>query len=700
MKRILFLIVISLITGLTVHAQGYGLTVYGNVMQESNNTITPVPNHPVKVILNDSVNGGVFTYQNTVYTDVSGYYEDIVLIPPAIGYLYVEVMTYDSCSGDYQYNGALWAQGTALPSLDFFLCTGVPPGGCENYFLYYYNDPMTITFEGYLYNGQQASSYAWDFGDSTYASGQTVTHTYLENPNGIGVYLVSLTTTFTDSMGVSCTAISMMEVWVTGQSDCFASFFYFPDSTNDLTLQFVDMSFTFNGGIPTSWLWDFGDGGFSYEQNPVHTYADTGSYVVCLTIEDSLGNCTNTYCEEVFTGFPPPPGGCENFFFFEQTDSSTFIFTGEAYLNNGTTSSETTYFWDFGDGTTGTGQVITHYFQPNPVNDFYTVCLETHTILPGGDSCTAYSCQEVWLTQPTFGIIGYVILGNNMLADEGIVRLMAMDTLWQNVIEVESVMIDSGGFYNFSNVSWINTSLYFVQAELTEGSLYYGDYLPTYHLNSLSWETALPVFPMANWTADIFMIPTTAVSAGNGVISGSVTNLGTRGFMEGVLVVLLDENMNPVRYARSAENGTFSFTDLPMGTYIIHAEIMGIHTNQATVILSEDQEQVSLEIQVTGGESNVVYGIGEQHPFIEKVSEVYPNPVSSNSMIEFTLKERAQVRMTLISQAGANLSEESMNLSAGTHHLRIAAEGLPSGLYMLRISTAGGETVIKKFIKH
>jgi len=47
-----------------------------------------------------------------------------------------------------------------------------------------------------------------------------------------------------------------------------------------LTVQFTDQS---TGNI-TSWLWDFGDGETSTEQNPAHTYQDAGSYTVRLEV--------------------------------------------------------------------------------------------------------------------------------------------------------------------------------------------------------------------------------------------------------------------------------------------------------------------------------------------------------------------------------------------------------------------------------
>jgi PKD repeat protein len=47
-----------------------------------------------------------------------------------------------------------------------------------------------------------------------------------------------------------------------------------------LAVRFTDTS----TGSPTSWLWDFGDGASSDEQNPVHTYTSAGTYSVKLTV--------------------------------------------------------------------------------------------------------------------------------------------------------------------------------------------------------------------------------------------------------------------------------------------------------------------------------------------------------------------------------------------------------------------------------
>jgi PKD repeat protein len=581
----------------------------------------------------------------------------------------------------------------------------------------------------------------------------------------------------------SCFYTSTQEVWIQNMPGCNAYFTYYPDSVDQKTIYFLDLSYEPNGLPPTSWLWEFGDGTGSTLQNPMHTYADTGYYTVCLTIFTGVDSCTSTYCEEIYTGIITPPGGCESFilymnmvdltvdfegytvsqyetdytwdfgdgasgtgqfithtfpaagmynitlqtidatgciyrtfsqiwldslnqgncsayFSYEPVDSTTFTFSGVVYFNNGMIypDSSTVFSWDFGDGTTGTGQTITHYFQENPAGG-YNVCLTATAVLPDGTTCTSVYCEFVYTSAPSFNIFGYVYLANNTVADQAEVHLMTMDTTWQGVTEVQTVMVDSGGFYNFAGIPLYNTRLYYVQAELTEGSAYYGEYLPTYHISALNWEQANPVLPLNNWTADIYMIAGTTMDAGPGEINGVVSDLGTRGFMEGVEVVLLNEESNPLVYSRSDSQGGFSFTGLPMGTYIVHAEMMGIHTIQAEVTLSEQNPGATVEVQVSGGEAYVVYGIPEQPVSLESVSDIYPNPVSENSRFDLTLKSTSTVEISIVNLTGQKLAAEALKLDKGTHSYNLKTSALPEGIYLIRIRSEQGDEVIRKFMK-
>jgi len=71
----------------------------------------------------------------------------------------------------------------------------------------------------------------------------------------------------------------------------------FTYSTNLLTVTFTDQSYDPDGSI-VSWNWNFGDGGTSGAQNPVHTYPASGTYTVTLTVTDNEG-ATDDFSDDV-----------------------------------------------------------------------------------------------------------------------------------------------------------------------------------------------------------------------------------------------------------------------------------------------------------------------------------------------------------------------------------------------------------------
>ena len=51
-------------------------------------------------------------------------------------------------------------------------------------------------------------------------------------------------------------------------------------------MNFTDLS----TNAPTTWSWNFGDGGTSTAQNPSHTYTTAGTYTVTLTATNAFGS--------------------------------------------------------------------------------------------------------------------------------------------------------------------------------------------------------------------------------------------------------------------------------------------------------------------------------------------------------------------------------------------------------------------------
>lgn len=68
-------------------------------------------------------------------------------------------------------------------------------------------------------------------------------------------------------------------------------------------VQFTDQS----SNNPNFWLWDFGDGTTSTQQNPLHTYVLQGNYTVSLSVSNSLGADNIIQNNVVVVAFNPGP---------------------------------------------------------------------------------------------------------------------------------------------------------------------------------------------------------------------------------------------------------------------------------------------------------------------------------------------------------------------------------------------------------
>lgn len=227
--------------------------------------------------------------------------------------------------------------------------------------------------------GSSAPYYSWDFGDGNYSSSANPTHAYQYN----GTYLVCLDAW--DSLQQNCYSGFCDTIVITNAAaqPCHALFYAYPDS-NQLqnSVSFWDVS---TGG-PTSWSWSFGDGSSSTLQNPVHQYAQAGSYAVCLTITTSSGTCT--YCDTVNTHNITNTCNLAAGFTFNSANDPQITFT-----NTSTSTSAPYYFWNFGDGNYSSSVNPTHTYQHNGT---YLVCLDVWDSLY--QQCYSGYCDTIVIT--------------------------------------------------------------------------------------------------------------------------------------------------------------------------------------------------------------------------------------------------------------------------------------------------------------
>ena len=139
--------------------------------------------------------------------------------------------------------------------------------------------PLSIQFEDLSFD--HVTSWQWDFSnDGSYDS-------FDQNPllvyNTPGKYSVKLVVSDGNSFDtlVRTDYINVVNLIPRFETDTTMMYIQSP-------IQFTDLSV----GTPTSWLWNFGDGETSAEQNPSHSYQNTGNFNVSLTIADVYGDTT------------------------------------------------------------------------------------------------------------------------------------------------------------------------------------------------------------------------------------------------------------------------------------------------------------------------------------------------------------------------------------------------------------------------
>jgi len=140
-------------------------------------------------------------------------------------------------------------------------------------------------------------------------------------------------------------------------------FYWEPLQPTDLEeVHFYDNS---TGDI-VAWIWYFGDGSSSTEQNPVHKYEDNGTYLVRLVVWDKYGQME--YKEKYITVLNVPPVANAGKDRIVNNLSVTF----NASLSYDLDGHIERYIWDFGDGNSKEGKVVNHEYEEEGI---YTVNL-------------------------------------------------------------------------------------------------------------------------------------------------------------------------------------------------------------------------------------------------------------------------------------------------------------------------------------
>ncbi|RPD50649.1 PKD domain-containing protein [Paracnuella aquatica] len=367
------------------------ITVTRSVLVKSKPKVLFTPNKtvgcsPMRVVFNNTTLGKVDGYVwdfgdgtivNTTSADTIGH----TFVTGVQDTFYVTLRAANDCGADSLRYAIVVSPNKLF--LDFAV-NGNEQSGCQ---------PHTVRF---INNSKGASSFRWDFGDgnvlSTTRNIDTITHLYQQ----AGTYAVKLFAT----NGCSDTTTTEQIVVYPTPAAAFAA--------NEYTVCIGDTVRLANtSGNATSYLWTFGDGATSSLVQPTHLFKQEGIYTVRLQAirTNAPGSvCTDTVSRQI-TVVKSRRG------WFDATDTVANCAPLTVTFTNHNTPAVTAQ-WNFGDGTEGSGDAVTHTFAKAGT---YTVTLTS--VVPGG--CTYITTRQVQVLGPS----GSLQYAGGVLCNDGQARL-------------------------------------------------------------------------------------------------------------------------------------------------------------------------------------------------------------------------------------------------------------------------------------
>ena len=208
--------------------------------------------------------------------------------------------------------------------------SGTPLSGCA---------PFSVNFTDQ--STGNPNFWKWNLGNNTVS--------FLQNPSTIylnpGTYTVKLVIRNAAGLADSLTKLQYIIVHAKPVTNFSAAPLTgcFP-----LPVNFTDLSTAGSGNIG-SWLWNFGDGNTSTQQNPTHTYTASGNYTILLVVTNSTG-CSKSFTKSNYISIS---NGVQAVFTNSAPSSCSAPQTIN-FQNQSTGTGTISYQWLFGDGGTST----------------------------------------------------------------------------------------------------------------------------------------------------------------------------------------------------------------------------------------------------------------------------------------------------------------------------------------------------------
>ena len=461
----------------------------------------------------------------------------------------------------------------------------------------------------------------------------------------------------------------------------------------------VNFSSLINGGQPPyHYEWDFDDGYFSTESNPIHIFCCPGAYHVTAKVSDALIESGTSQIKVVvgsedvpaagiyaslFSGNPPLP-----------VEFSAVVVGGDEPV---------TYSWDFGDGNTSDDANPLHTFENEGE---YTVWLT----VTDGNGDQGYDHVVIRVEQgELYSISGNITdSGGSTFIDKSVVQLYRDN----HETITASLSLDQVHTYSFSEII---PGLYTVKV-IPDPSAY-PDKLPTYLGDVITLADASWISLDEDLTGkDIHVASMPPDMDGEGVIAGQLVEESSGKKLQvylnkehtggepvpGCYVFLRDASEHSLKaYHITDQQGLFRFDKLVPGSYLFVADYHGKAMDDSNTNLVISSADDSLNILAVAGKDFIQVQIIPTGTGISENPEFIVYPVPAGDYITVVIPEGAfqgnSMRLRMVDISGRSLIVDNHYGLPG-NPVVLDISSLSDGLYHLEM-TDDSQTYRVKIVK-
>lgn len=538
---------------------------------------------------------------------------------------------------------------------------------------------ITLTFTAF--NFEQGYDYVYIYDGPSTASTLIGQYSGTALPNGGTIVSSggSITIRQTSDQGLTESGFAMTWQCALSTVPPVANFSANTTNTCSGVVQFNDLS---TDG-PTSWSWDFGDGGNSTLQNPSHTYTVNGQYTVTLIASNANGNDTHVLTNYITVNLPSAPTG----------NGNTACQGSSATLSASGTSVLTWFSVPNGGNALGTGTTFntppltstTNYYvesQIFPASGFNT----PHDNTTGGGS---YYAGGVYRTLIFDCATPVTLVSVKVYADVAVNKTI---TLQQNGVTLESKTVNIPAGSSRVTLNWTIPAGTNLELGSPNGNNLYRNNsgaTPPYNYGPISitgTNAGQAGFYYFFYDWEIQDLP--CISARVPVLA-TMTPGPTAGYTQAVFANMVDffdnSTGNPVAYAWDFGDGNTSTLQSPShvfgntGPYVVCLTV----TNAAGCSNTYCQtiNILSVGIAEAGTAANIA---------------VYPNPFNDHLVIRINDSMlQKKWSMKLVDMVGKTVAEKTLNGEAG---FEWNLSGIAPGTYTLSMQS-DNENVIRRIVR-